>query len=303
MGVRRRLRVTQGVLIELGVAAALALAAGWFLAQRGLWRAEAFGKTKAQQRDIAGVPAPIWFVSGAMVYLSQVVFLTTFMELPESTRGADKSLKLLALSTTTVYAGAIGLCLIILYLLGPKLSERSGTRVRLSDTWIGLGCLLLTAPAYVLTSLAAQMVYALISSTEPPALAHDTLETIVAARTDAYAQLLVFAVVILAPMVEEFIYRLCFQACLVLICREHLGRWGAKWGTWTAIVVTSAIFALGHVKLSAGPGPVPWVGIPGLFMFSLCLGIAYERTRRLGVPIVMHMGFNAANVAIAIAQS
>ena len=37
-----------------------------------------------------------------------------------------------------------------------------------------------------------------------------------------------------------------------------------------------------------------------LFALGAGMGLAYERTRRLGVPIVMHMGFNAANIALAM---
>ncbi len=37
-----------------------------------------------------------------------------------------------------------------------------------------------------------------------------------------------------------------------------------------------------------------------LFALSVALGASYERTGRLGVPIVMHGAFNALNLAIAL---
>jgi membrane protease YdiL (CAAX protease family) len=59
---------------------------------------------------------------------------------------------------------------------------------------------------------------------------------------------------------------------------------------WAAIACTSAAWTLTHA------GPVPASALPSLFVLGLGLGLAYERTRRLGVPIAMHMLFNAINV-------
>ena len=36
------------------------------------------------------------------------------------------------------------------------------------------------------------------------------------------------------------------------------------------------------------------------FVLSIGLGIAFERTKRIGVPILMHVLFNAGNVAITL---
>jgi len=63
---------------------------------------------------------------------------------------------------------------------------------------------------------------------------------------------------------------------------------------WAAIVVASFLFALIHL-----PG-VTWHGLPGLFVLSLILGWTYERTGNLYVPIVLHMAYNAANLALAL---
>jgi membrane protease YdiL (CAAX protease family) len=35
-------------------------------------------------------------------------------------------------------------------------------------------------------------------------------------------------------------------------------------------------------------------------MLGLAMGIAFERTKRLGVPIIMHICFNGLNVALAL---
>ena len=89
------------------------------------------------------------------------------------------------------------------------------------------------------------------------------------------------------PAVEELIYRIFLQSALIKIVKSP----------WVGIFITSLIFALVH---RIGTEPVPWRALLTLFAFGLCLGLAYERTRRVGVPIAMHMGFNALNITIAL---
>ncbi len=54
---------------------------------------------------------------------------------------------------------------------------------------------------------------------------------------------------------------------------------------WTAILLTSAMFALVHPKWT-------W---PPIFALSVCLGWLYERTGNLWAPITVHALFNAAS--------
>jgi membrane protease YdiL (CAAX protease family) len=58
--------------------------------------------------------------------------------------------------------------------------------------------------------------------------------------------------------------------------------------SWIAIVITSAMFAGVHT---------PWQ-MPAIFVLSLCLGFAYERTNNLWVSITMHATFNSLMTAI-----
>lgn len=277
----------------------LTLVVGWYLHRQRLWSADAFGRTPAQRRDIAGVPAPVWFVCAAVVYLSQVVFATLALRLPPDVLGTKGTIRFNAVTAAAVYSGALAVCVLLLMLLSPRLSDRSGTRARLGDVGIGMGCLALAAPVYLLVALASQIVHVWITGSPPPRLAHDTLKTISESGNDPSAWVLIAAVVVLAPIVEECIYRVFLQSCFIDLTGPALGRWAV----WGAIGITSVIFALAHVDWSGGGGrggPVPWVGIPGLLVLGACMGIAYERTRRLGVPIVMHIGFNAINVAITL---
>jgi membrane protease YdiL (CAAX protease family) len=57
-------------------------------------------------------------------------------------------------------------------------------------------------------------------------------------------------------------------------------------GIWTAVLISSAVFGLVHEL---------WT-VPPIFVLSICLGYAYERTGNLWVPLTMHACFNAFNV-------
>jgi hypothetical protein len=58
--------------------------------------------------------------------------------------------------------------------------------------------------------------------------------------------------------------------------------------TWCAIIITSMIFASVHPQWSQ----------PVIFVLSVCLGYAYERTGNLWVPITIHAGFNTLSTAV-----
>ncbi|MDB6139733.1 MAG: amino terminal protease self-immunity [Verrucomicrobiaceae bacterium] len=95
---------------------------------------------------------------------------------------------------------------------------------------------------------------------------------------DASFQIAAFcAAGIVAPVAEELIYR----GMIYGILRR-------KAGNAFAMVATSLIFALAHQSLQTF---VP------LFVFSLGLCIAYNRSRSLLVPMAMHAMFNGWNFA------
>ncbi len=87
-----------------------------------------------------------------------------------------------------------------------------------------------------------------------------------------YNGLVLFSVVVVAPITEEFIFR-----------GVLLHRWGVKWGIRPAIVMTSILFGMLHSNLI------------GLFVFGVVMALLYLSTRSLLVPMVAH----ALNNAIA----
>jgi membrane protease YdiL (CAAX protease family) len=90
---------------------------------------------------------------------------------------------------------------------------------------------------------------------------------------------LVLVVALGAPIIEELVYR-----GLVLQSLQ------SRLNDWVALVIGSAWFALIHLQ------PVQFFG---LFAFALVLGICFQRTGRLGMSVMAHIGFNAAGLLLA----
>ncbi|WOD39236.1 type II CAAX endopeptidase family protein [Nodosilinea sp. E11] len=95
-----------------------------------------------------------------------------------------------------------------------------------------------------------------------------------------YNALMLFSVVVVAPITEEFIFRGIL-----------LHRWGVKWGIRPAIVLTSVLFGVLHSNLI------------GLFVFGVVMSLLYLSTRSLLVPMAAHAINNAIASAIDLLSS
>jgi len=92
-------------------------------------------------------------------------------------------------------------------------------------------------------------------------------------RTPLNITLLIFAIAIMAPIVEEVLFRGFLQNAL------------AKYVPfWAAILLSSFLFAVVHLQPYA---------IPGLMSLSLAFGYLYHRTGSLRTNIILHMVNNA----------
>jgi membrane protease YdiL (CAAX protease family) len=94
----------------------------------------------------------------------------------------------------------------------------------------------------------------------------------------AWLVVLIVVVVIGAPVVEEIIYRGMIQQALHSRVDDAL-----------AVFLAAIFFALIHLQ------PVE---IPGLFAFGLVVGVCFMRTGRLGMSIMVHVGFNATGLLL-----
>ena len=108
---------------------------------------------------------------------------------------------------------------------------------------------------------------------------HQTLEIL----TDASVGLKILVVVFAAgvvPVFEELLFRGFFQTALRTLSGSP----------WMGIILTSVFFAIMH----------PPTHIPALFMLSVGLGYAYERSGSLLRSILMHIFFNGFSVAMTL---
>lgn len=138
---------------------------------------------------------------------------------------------------------------------------------------------------YPLVAAAAQLAALLtwrLTGQEPEPLAHDMLKTLAESPVDSWFVLTVAMIVVAAPICEEVMYRGLVQN---MIKRLGLSRW------WS-ITAASVVFAAAHISAA------PLHALLALFILSLGMGWAYEKTGRLLAPILMHAMFNAGNIAM-----
>lgn len=95
----------------------------------------------------------------------------------------------------------------------------------------------------------------------------------------AWLVVLVLVVALGAPLIEELVYRGMILQALQARLQELL-----------AVVIGAAWFAVVHLT------PVE---LPGLFAFGVVLGLCFQRTGRLAMPIAAHLAFNVVGLAIA----
>lgn len=93
----------------------------------------------------------------------------------------------------------------------------------------------------------------------------------------------VVSIVILAPLVEETLFRGFLQSYV----RQHLG-------SKQAIVITSVCFSLFHYAQGQGFANISI--IVSLFVLALFLGFLYEKRGSLLAPMILHATFNAISV-------
>jgi membrane protease YdiL (CAAX protease family) len=104
-----------------------------------------------------------------------------------------------------------------------------------------------------------------------------------ASRSNAGSWLLWLCATGLGPVFEELLYR-----------ERLLGALRSRLGPSAAILLSSALFAVSHVT--------PW-SVLGTFCVGLFLGIAYTRSRSIGLCIALHSGVNASCLAFGLPAS
>ena len=122
------------------------------------------------------------------------------------------------------------------------------------------------------------------SGLEPPSsLGHETLKQLAVSPMGAQTWIVILSVTVGAGILEEVFYR-------GLLLPLFADLFGGK-TVWRAIIATSAFFAVMHIGI-AQPSAI-------LGLFVLSIGLCWARVKSGGVlsPIVIHVVFNAMNIA------
>lgn len=110
-----------------------------------------------------------------------------------------------------------------------------------------------------------------------PSKVEERARTLYDSASGVWLVVLGVIVVLGAPVVEELVYRGFLQSGLQ-----------SKFNDGVALVVVAAWFAGVHGRVAE---------LPGLFAFALVLGLCLAFTKRLGMPVVAHLAFNATGLA------
>lgn len=148
------------------------------------------------------------------------------------------------------------------------------------DAWLGLAvCAAAVAPVY-----AVQVV--IVLGLGAPS-SHPALERLMASPTTDALAAIFFTAVIVAPLLEEFAFRVMLQGGLERVAGTPRA--------WWPVVVSSAVFAAAH----QGQGYAP----VALFLLALGLGYLYRQTHRFAPCVVAHAAFNALSLVVAYATA
>ncbi|HMN40633.1 MAG TPA: type II CAAX endopeptidase family protein [Phycisphaerales bacterium] len=271
--------------IFIGITAAIAACVLAFLWKKNVIRPGSFPAGRAG-RGVSGVPAPVWLLCAVLVLLAQIEGGALVNQLKASAIGADKSPQRTALVSLGAYGAGIVVAGLMIFLLRPRTGKQAGLEFEWRGVGRGLLAAFLAAPVLIIVGWMSERFASLIGGKAPDTVAHATLHIILDNRDSLWGWIIGGCAVLGAPLVEEVIYRAFLQSCLL----NTLER------TWPAIIGTSAIFAAMHTL----GGGVPAHALPSLFVLSMAMGIAFERTRSIAVPMTMHVLFNLGNIVVAV---
>lgn len=215
------------------------------------------------------------------VAFGQTAGLTLFKLTPasiESPQGAFLA------SASAFVPGAV-VALFLARLMSQSAST-AGLKPTKADLPIGAAGFALAVPVIVSANWAGGQIYTKLTGDTVAKISHSTLSSIAEHKDDPWAWGTAAIAVLAAPILEELVYRGFLQSMILRLT----GIPGL------AVLITTALFTAMHWNAVNQS----WPSLVPIAVLSLALGIAMERSKRIGVPIVMHMLFNAANIALAI---
>ncbi|HLP83598.1 MAG TPA: CPBP family intramembrane glutamic endopeptidase [Phycisphaerales bacterium] len=242
---------------------------------------------RAGKRSVEPHNCMLWFACAMITYCAMLLGAGLMQFIPADYRAGDDALKMQALQSGLTYLSAIitGLVLCSLVNAGSKGAGLTFTARSLAWGAAGIIC------AWPVVQAAGVGFVALHEYREGAAtvqsVGHPTLKLLLDNQNSPWAWSIAALAIIGAPVVEEIIYRGFLQSAILKLTGKP----------WTSILITSGLFMGVHML----PGNnIPWYSAATVGVLGLCMGIAFERTKEIGVPITMHVLFNLTNVILAV---
>jgi membrane protease YdiL (CAAX protease family) len=281
-----------GHFIAAGVALIVAFAAD--LARPGSLQ-------RAGVRKLTEHASLTWFLCAVLVLGAQIVGSGFAGYLPASWRGLDASgagagsLQFQAVTQGASYVAALVTAFVLVRILHSS-SKGAGLGFTARGFAWGMLGFLMAWPIVMSASIGFVALHEKMQGVKIASeLGHPTLKLLTENQSSPYAWMLGLCAIVAAPLVEEIIYRGFVQSSVHRLTNSP----------WIAIFVSSVLFAGVHAipnKDAAGDWVflIPWYSAATVGVLGLCCGIAYERTKEIGVPIAMHILFNMSNVVLAL---
>jgi membrane protease YdiL (CAAX protease family) len=278
------------VVIALGLAGLVML---WRYWRAGVFRAGGVvGPDRTPLRQ-QGWPTLVALMAGTCFWVGTQAALGSMKQARWVAAGNDGPFKLtdltpgeLALFSTV--PGVMGFLAVVLALRVFRREERPALGASASVAPWGLfhavGGMLFVLPLILLGGHVLEWVYRVVEFEHPSE--HDMLRAMKDAPVVAKWGLILGAVLV-APAIEEVLFRGLFQTLLVWAF-THGMRARPVVARWAGILLASLVFALIHDLWSA----------PLIFLLSVCLGYAYERTGNLWLAVGMHALFNGSQTLL-----
>lgn len=259
------------------VACCVAASLGWFRA----------GAMRGLPPRMVGLGAPELGAGLALMLIGIVVFDALRLRfLPDA--GAAAATPMDRARLVLIAQAITQLPVVILLLILTRGSWRElgvpGDRPRRQALWgvgVGMVALGLVTGTHALSMLAARLM-----RVDQPEVGHEMLTAMKAAGLGPAQWLMIVSAVVVAPVLEEMIFRALMQTSLLGV----LGR-GRR---WAVIITASLLFTVVHA------GSVWAFALPGIFVLGVIMGGMYERTGSIVGPIVVHVIFNAVNTALML---
>ncbi len=252
---------------------------------------------RSGKRSVEPHSAPLWFACALLVAGAQIVGGAFAQFVPGQYRGEMGTPQNMSVLAGLQYITAIITAVVLARLIAGS-SKGCGLAFTARSIAWGTMAGALAWPVVIASSFGFVLIHQNVTGETVQRIAHPTLQMLLDNRHDAWAWSMAVMAIIAAPVVEEIIYRGFIQSAFL----KATGR------PWTSIILSSLVFAAAHmlpailVALNKGEsltGVIPWYSAATVGVLGLCMGVAFERTKEIGVPITMHVMFNGMNVLLA----